>query len=672
MGAEQLVTDNIGLWTSAIRAKATQGRGSNKKRELYGIKKLRELILELAVRGKLVPQDPNDEPVSEFLERIADAKTQLIKDKKIKKTKILSEIKNKDVSFPLPAKWQWVKLGDLVEMYNGRAFKSSDWATTGLPIVRIQNLNNEKAEFNYFDGDLADHHRIDNGSFLISWSGTPGTSFGAFIWTRGKAALNQHINKCVFHTDEINLVFMRLAVNGCMNHFIEMAQGAVGLKHVTIGTLNNAIFGFPPLSEQERIVAKVDELMGLCDQLEQHTEAGIEAHQVLVETLLESLTNAKDDIDLSENWGRLSEHFDTLITTDFAVEQLKKAILQLAVMGKLVPQDPAQEPASELLKRIVAEKKQLINEGKIRTTSPLPEITVEEKPYSLPKGWEWCRIDTLTQYSEAGWSPKCHDFAREKNAWGVLKISAVTWGEFKPQENKRLPDNLEPRPELEVRGNDFLISRANTPELVARSVVVPFGTETKLMMSDKIIRFTFSEHVSPSYLSLANNSQCSRAYYARIAGGTSSSMKNVSRHQIQMLAIALPPLEEQIRIVDKVNQLLAMCDQLKARLCEVQTTQLNLTQAVVYGVIGEPVKGTEAPESNTNDMKITTTLSLNHEDFEDDAIIAPIILELGGSADAKDVWGKTRLSLPEFYAQLKVEIDALYIKKPASAEFKEA
>src|SRR5690606_6084577 len=263
------------------------------------------------------------------------------------------------------------------------------------------------------------------------------------------------------------------------------------------------------------------------------------------------------------------------------INKLRELILELAVRGKLVPQNPDDEPASELLKRIEAEKARLVKEGKIKKQKPLPPVSDDEKPFELPQGWEWVRLDNLALNSEAGWSPQCLDTVREPDNWGVLKVSSVTWAVYNPNENKALPAHLDARPEYEVQDGDFLISRANTSELVARSVVVPNDSPKKLMMSDKIIRFKFSSLVNVDYLNKLNNCVLSRTYYLEVAGGTSSSMKNVSRAQTQNLRVPLPPLAEQHRIVAKVDELMALCDQLKERLQHASDTQLNLTDAIV-------------------------------------------------------------------------------------------
>src|SRR5690554_2242082 len=151
-----------------------------------------------------------------------------------------------------------------------------------------------------------------------------------------------------------------------------------------IGGISSANFitiliPIPPTNEQLRIVSKVDELMLLCDQLEQQTEISIDAHASLVELLLATLTDSADANELAQNWARVSEHFATLFTTEQSIEALKQTLLQLAVMGKLVPQDPNDEPAAVLLEKIAAEKAQLIKDKKIKPQKLLPPIAEEEQ-----------------------------------------------------------------------------------------------------------------------------------------------------------------------------------------------------------------------------------------------------------------------------------------------------
>ena len=187
--------------------------------------------------------------------------------------------------------------------------------------------------------------------------------------------------------------------------------------------------------------------------------------------------------------------------------------------------------------------------------------------------------------SESGWSPQTENYAREGDAWGVLKVSAVSWSRFDPTANKQVLPGTEPRLQAQVRKGDFLISRANTAELVARAVLVR-DEPRNLMMSDKIVRLRLSALCDHDYVLLVNNiSDFARGYYATNATGTSPSMKNVSRKVILDLPFPLPPLAEQHRIVAKVDELMALCDRLEASLTTGDATRGRLVEAVVVGVV---------------------------------------------------------------------------------------
>ncbi len=336
----------------------------------------------------------------------------------------------------------------------------------------------------------------------------------------------------------LNSAYLRLFLKAPF--FISLADGSThGMNLPRLGTekARAAPIALPPQSEQERIVSKVDELMALCDGLEEESTASLEAHQRLVECLLATVVDSRDATNLATSWSRLEAHFDTLFTTEESIEALKRTVLELAVQGKLVEHSSANWPIYAL-----------------------GDYVIE---------------------AAAGWSPQCNEVPTSEGSWGVLKVSAVTWGQFKPEENKELPSSLAPRPEHEVKPGDFLISRANTAELVAKSVVVPPNCPDKLMMSDKIIRIKFNDKIDPHYVNLINSSPYARAYYVRVAGGTSSSMKNVSQSQIRSLKIPVPDIADQRRVVATVDGIFAICDALASCLAEASGTQKHLADAIV-------------------------------------------------------------------------------------------
>ncbi|HHC6513716.1 TPA: restriction endonuclease subunit S [Vibrio parahaemolyticus] len=581
MAVENLITEHIDVWTSAVKTRSTSGRGNSKKLELYGVKKLRELILELAVRGKLVLQDSSDEPACKLLAHKNITQRGLLKLGKGKNLDLDRKISDAEKRYTLPSGWEWTRLGKILEVTGGSQPPKSKFVYEPREgYVRLVQIRDFKSDANltYVPQEFA-NRPFDETDIMIGRYGPP-----VFQILRGlSGTYNVALMKAESVGDSIygDYLFWLLSEPFIQKLVTSESERTAGQSGVRKELIYDFVIALPPKQEQHRIVAKVDELMALCDQLEQQTEASIEAHQVLVTTLLDTLTNSADADELMQNWARISEHFDTLFTTEESIDQLKQTILQLAVMGKLVPQDPSDEPAAELLKRIAEEKAQLVKEKKIKNQKALPPISEDEKPFELPSGWEWCRLGDLELSSEAGWSPKCLDTPRSEDNWGVLKVSAVTWNQYNPMENKELPNSLAPREHLEVQDGDFLISRANTADLVAKAVIVPNDSPTHLMMSDKIIRFRFSDKVSSHYINLFNNSQFARNYYSQVAGGTSSSMKNVSREQIKNLLICLPPVATQTAIIDIVGCFFDICEQLKQKVQENQITQFQLTDAIV-------------------------------------------------------------------------------------------
>ena len=377
--AEQLITENLDIWTAAIKSKASTGRGSSKKQEIYGIKKLRELILELAVRGLLVSQDPNDEPATALLEKIYAEKDQKIKEGKIKKPKSLKPLDEASIVFEIPKGWARARFGDVAEIERGgsprpiKSYLTDD--PDGLNWIKIGDTEQggkyiTSANERIRKEGLAKTRMVYPGDFLL----TNSMSFGRPYITKIEGCIHDGwLRISPPGSIDKDYLYLLLSSPFILNAFKEAAAGAV-VMNLNADKVREVEVLIPPEAEQPRIVAKVDELMSLCDQLERQTEASLTAHQTLVETLLKALLDAaqsRDDGSRKESafeqaWQRIADHFDVLFTTEHSIDQLKQTILQLAIMGKLVPQDPNDEPASVLLEKIAAEKERLVKEGKIK------------------------------------------------------------------------------------------------------------------------------------------------------------------------------------------------------------------------------------------------------------------------------------------------------------------
>jgi len=184
-----------------------------------------------------------------------------------------------DQPYQVPSNWCWTHIKDLCNLINGRAFKPTDWSDTGLPIIRIQNLNNPDNEYNLYDGEVSDNHRLYGGELLFAWSGTPGTSFGAHVWYGGDAVLNQHIFRVDFDEQLINKKYFEMAINQRLDMLIAAAHGGAGLQHVTKGVFENTAIAFPPLLEQQRIVDRVESLFAKLEEAQEKAQAVVDGFE---------------------------------------------------------------------------------------------------------------------------------------------------------------------------------------------------------------------------------------------------------------------------------------------------------------------------------------------------------------------------------------------------------
>ena len=580
MAVEKLIVDHIDTWTTALQTRSTAGRGSSGKIDLYGIKKLRELILELAVRGKLVPQDPNDEPASELLERIAAEKAELVKQGKIKKQKPLPEISEEEKPFELPVGWEWVRLGDLgFTQTGGTPSKSKpEYFGKDIPFIKPANITSQGV-------DYQDEGLTIKGANELGRLAPAGSVLMVCIGTIGKCQVvirpctfNQQINSVTPFIDNSEFIFLCLS----SAYFQSLAWSKSSSTTIAIlnkGKWESLLLPLPPLEEQLKLIKTVKKLMSLCDQLEQHSLTSLDAHQQLVETLLTTLTDSQNADELAESWARISKHFDTLFTTEASIDALKQTILQLAVMGKLVPQDPNDEPASELLKRIAQEKVQLVKDGKMKKQKPLPPISDEEKPFELPEGWEWCRVSEVAMFTTSG----SRDWAKYYSESGAL---FVTMGNLSKDSYDLRMDNRR---------------YVNPPENGE-------GLRTKLEPFDLIISITGDVGnlgLIPEDLGLAYINQhscllrfipiCRNYYFPELMrsplaklqfNAPQRGIKNSFRlSDVETMVIPLPPYKEQILIAEKIKVLMNICDVLRTSIQSAQQTQLHLADALTDATI---------------------------------------------------------------------------------------
>jgi type I restriction enzyme S subunit len=372
-----------------------------------------------------------------------------------------------------------------------------------------------------------------------------------------------------------------------INEGIPRMTGSAGQKRITRDYFAGKPFPLPPLKEQKRIVAKVDQLMALCNELEARQQKQQQGRVRLNNSALDALLTAREPDEFADHWQRISTNFDLLYDHPETIAKLRAAILQLAVQGKLVPQDPNDEPASVLLERIKAEKERLVNARVIKEKTSDGGLSYGAIPDMTPPSWMWTSLGVLVTVMDAGWSPACpKGQTHDENTWGVLKTTAVQALNYLWYEHKELPSNLKPRPQYEVRAGDILITRAGPKNRVGICCLVK-ETRKKLMISDKIIRFHLVDGlVFPDFYALCLNSGFSRDCVERQKSGMAESQMNISHPKLRKTPVPLPPFEEQKRIVAKVDQLMALCDELEAKLNQAQQHSEKLMEATVRQLLG--------------------------------------------------------------------------------------
>ena len=583
---ETLVTDHLDLWTAALKRKSAVGRGSSSKVELYGIKKLRELILELAVRGLLVPQDPNDEPASELLKRIAAEKAKLVKAGRVKREGALPAVTDEERPFELPYGWSCERVGNLVsKLGSGSTPRGGKevYVSEGIRFLRSQNVRNEGIDLEDIAYISQETHekmsgtRVLPGDVLLNITGASLGRSTIFPDQLVEANVSQHVTIIRLLIPQMAKFVHLGVISPMIQKLVWGRQVGMAIEGLSKKVLEMFEFPIPPLAEQHRIVAKVDELMALCDQLEQETESSLGAHQTLVDTLLSALTSAADHAQFASAWQRIASHFDTLFTTEESIAQLKQTILQLAVMGKLVPQDPNDEHASELLKKIAAEKAKLVKEGKIKRETPPSKIENQEMPFDLPPKWEWSRLIEISANIHYGYTASSDESIKHVRLLRITDIQddAVDWDSVPGCEIEA--DKIV---QYQLSDDDILIAR--TGGTIGKSYLVQDITVCAVFAS-YLIRVRHINGMSAHFKKVYLGSQLYwRQLYAKSMG---TGQPNVNGESLKGLVVPVPPLAEQHRIVAKVDELMALCDQLNSRLSDAQTTQLHLADAFVEQAI---------------------------------------------------------------------------------------
>ena len=484
---------------------------------------LKASILQMAIRGKLVEQCPEDGTAEDLYQQILEEKQKLIKDGRIKKEKPLAEITEDEIPFDIPESWYWTRLGSICENLCDGVHFAPKYIESGIPCYSAKDINNDRimdintkyiSEEDYYS--LMEYKiQTRKGSLLVTKSGSIGRSVVIDNWYKFGLVESVGVVNPIFVNPHYIKIVLDYGFVYTQNLYDTYTNG-IAVKHFTLSSLSNVVLPIPPLAEQHRIVAKIEELLPYVDRY-------AEAYEKL-------------------------EQFNAKFPED-----MKKSILQYAIQGKLVEQRPEEGTGEELYRQIQDEKQKLIKEGKIKKEKPLAEIAEDEIPFDIPDSWKWVRWGNLSQNIQYGYNAP----ARQQGRIRMVRISDI---QNEKVEWKTVPYCDIPEVDVEaylLKKNDILFAR--TGGTVGKSFLVDEVLE-EAIFAGYLIRSSYSEKICPKYIKFFMGT---KLYWDQLRNGTiATAQPNCNGQTLSKMILPLPPFEEQERIVAKIEELLPYCDTL--------------------------------------------------------------------------------------------------------------
>ena len=502
---------------------------------------LKASILQLAIQGKLVEQRPEEGTAAELLEKILatkntkGAKKNLTRSRGARGEKATSAtsaspretIPDDEKPFDIPESWEWVRLGDVVSNH-GQKKPTGDFSYIDIGSIdnKNQRLSNDETIVHAENASPRARKIVQKGDVIYAtvrpylhnvcvidreFSREPIASTGFAVMA------------CADCLDNKYLFYFLLSPD--FDRYANSSENAKGVAYPAISDkrLYNAAIPLPPLAEQKRIVAKIEELLPYIDRYE-------------------------------KAWSKL-EDFNKRFPGD-----MQKSLLQMAIQGKFVDQRPEEGTGEELYRQIQTEKQRLIKSGKIKKEKPLPEITPDEIPFDIPESWVWVKLDEILSTKPAnGLSPKSVDYP---TPYRNLTLTATTSGIFKSDAFKYVDISDELAEKYYLEDDDILIQRSNSREFVGTSCIYRHGNK-QYIYPDLMMRLRLIVGINVDFVDYVLKSPLCRSYYRKAASGTSESMPKINQTTVRNTIIPLPPLAEQKRIVAKLEEILPLCERLK-------------------------------------------------------------------------------------------------------------
>lgn len=641
-----------------------------------GISQLRQMIYQLAVTGSLTARGENEEDAGDLLASIGEARQRLIRDKKYKR---MLELESEPIrpyqGILLPESWRWSRLLDIGEI-NPRNDAPDDQLAAFVPMNGVPQLHKAPivAETKRWGEIKKGYTHFANGDVVLAKI-TP-------CFENGKAAEVEGLpGDAGIGAGTTELQVFRPIHPGVLPGYVYLflrsplftvegeknMTGTAGQKRVPTDYFATRAFPLPPTEEQSRIVAKVDELMALCDKLEAQQQARRKLQNALRQSTLQAVANSQSPHDLQTTWTRLASNFGRLFHAPEDVGQLRDLILDLAVHGLLVDQSEADEPITDWLADVTAAKSALAKQKLIPKQTAMTELTDDAYPFSLPKGWTFVRLGQITNKIGSGSTPRGGrevyvkegvPFLRSQNVWNdglhLDDVACIT-----QEEHQRMAGTA-------VLGNDVLLNI--TGASLGRCALVPseFG-EANVSQHVTIIRLTDPQ--VREYLHLCILSPYTQSMiWSRQVG---MAREGLSKKVLEQFEIPLPPIAEQQRIVARVAELMRFCDAMEQQLRRSLQVAEKLAVASVSSLTGIAIEQEEEPMKAPQTELIAPLRLGTAPDIKAQAPLATILARHNGEMSAKDLWQRFGGEVDTFYAQLKTEVTHGWILEPVPAEVRE-
>ena len=556
------------------------------------VPRLRRFILDLAVRGKLVEQDPNDEPASELLKRIAAEKARLLKARQIRKPRTLPTPPGDDVPYPLPPNWRWSQIAE-IGVLSPRNDAEDQARSSFVPMSMIASgygaaHKHEVRPWGEIRSGYTHFAEGDVGLAKITpcFENGKSTVFRNLTGGFGSGTTELHTVRPLFVDPDYILVFLKCP------HFIEagipIMTGTAGQKRVPTEYFAKSPFALPPLAEQHRIVAKVDELMALCDRLEAaRTEREATRDRLAAASFARLDAPDQDPATFREHAAFVLDNLAPLTTRRDQIKALRQTILNLAIRGKLVEQDPDDEPASELLRQIAAEKAQLARKKKIKGRRVGVSANYADVPFDLPSGWCPAKVGQILLELRTGpFGTSLHESDYQLGGTPVINPASIGKRQIIPIKRMAVgPITLRRLAAFKLRPGDIVMGRRGE---MGRCAVVSEHEKGWLCGTGSLV-LRVPRCIFPRYLCMLIQSPFSLQYLSRTAVG--ATMQNLNQGILLGLSFGLPPFSEQHRIVAKVDELMTLCDRLEASLTTGDDTRCCLLGALLSEALESTADG---------------------------------------------------------------------------------